>query len=125
MRNIRRCTICGKSTTKLLFNDKMLGIPVCSRKCEYEYLNTLTNNKREQINMLRYLDGEIEKNKQHEKIGWTVAGFGLLITVIGFFIADVIIFVAGVCPLTCGALSTRHFEDKRYKLTKLRKRIAI
>ncbi len=125
MRNAKNCANCGKMTTRFLFNDKLLDIPICSRKCEYEYLNTLTYSKKEQINVLRYLDSEIEKNKRHEKIGWTVAGLGLLVIIVGALMPDATIFMVGVCPLTCGALSTRYFEDRRYQLIKLRKRILI
>jgi len=112
-------------TARLLFNDKSLDIAVCSRRCEYEYINTLPPNVREQTNVLRFLDGKIEETKRHEKIGWTVAGLGLLTVAFGFFMADVNLFIGGIFPLTGGALSTSHFEDRRNKLTRLRKRIAI
>jgi len=48
-----------------------------------------------------------------------------LVVFIGYLILDAVIFIVGVCPLTCGAISTRHFEDKINQLIKLRKRIII
>jgi hypothetical protein len=75
--------------------------------------------------MLRYLDDKIEKTKRDEKIGWTMAVVGLVLVAIGFFVHNVDVFLFGVLPMTGGALSTRHFEDKREKLTRTRKRIAI
>lgn len=125
MAKIRPCFVCGKMTNKLLFNDKMLDIVICSKKCENEYLNTLTLNTKERINALRYIDEKIEKTKRHGKIGWVIAGFGLLIVAIGFFTSNVTAFIGGVFPLTGGAISTRYFEEKIDKLTKLRKQVAI
>jgi len=125
MGKVKPCVVCGKITARLLFNDKGLGVPICSRKCEYEYLNTLTLNMREQTNILCYLDDKIEATKRHEKIGWVTAGFGLLIVAIGLLSTNAAMFFVGVFPLTCGALSTTHFEDKRNKLVRMRKRILI
>jgi hypothetical protein len=125
MKNAKQCAMCGKVTTKFLFNDKLLDIPICSINCEHEYFDTLPNNKKDQINILRYLDDLIEKNKRHGKIGWAISGFGLLIILIGFLIPDPTVFLVGVCPLTFGAISTRHFEDRQNQLIKLRKRILI
>lgn len=125
MRKARPCFVCGQMTAKFLFNDEMLSIPICSRKCEHEYFITLTPNMKEQMSTLRYLDDKIEKTKRYEKIGWMIAGFGLLIVAIGFLTKNATILIAGVFPLTGGALSTSYFTDKRDKLTKIRKRIAI
>jgi len=125
MRKIKPCSVCGKMTARFLFNDRNLGIAVCSKRCEYEYISTLAPNAREQTSVLRFLDGKIEETKRREKIGWTLAGLGLLIVAFGFFMADVVFFVGGIFPLTGGALSTSHFEDMRNKLIRIRKRIAI
>lgn len=80
---------------------------------------------REQTNILRYLDDKIETTKRCERIMWLIAGFGLLIVAIGFLTKNATILMTGVFPLSCGALSTRHFESRRNKLMRLRKRIAI
>jgi len=112
-------------TARFLFKDKRLGILLCSGRCEYRYFDTLTHNVREQKTILRYIDDKIETTKRCGKIMWLIAGFGLLIAAIGFWLAKPTIFMAGVFPLTFGALSTSHFENKKYKLMRLRKRILI
>lgn len=125
MKKAAPCTACGNMTTRFLFNDKWLAIPICSKKCEYEYFNTLTPSMKEQTNILRSIDDKIKKTTRYEKIGWLIAGFGLLIIAIGFLTTNVTIFLVGVFPLTCGVLSTSQFENKRNKLTSLRKRIGM
>jgi len=115
--------MCGKMTSGLLFNDKRLDIAICSRKCQYEYLGTCEST--DEVNVLQYLDGEIEKARWRKKIGWMIAGSGLLIVAIGFFMSQATLFIFGVLPLTLGALSTSAFEDEIESLTKLRKRVAI
>lgn len=125
MRKARPCAMCGEMTAKFLFKDKRLDIPMCSRRCEYEYVDALTHNIREQTIILRYIDDKIETTKRRGNIMWLIAGFGLLVVAIGFWLANAIIFMAGVFPLTCGAFSTSHFENKRNKLMRLRKRIVI
>jgi len=125
VRKAKPCAVCGRMTTGFLFNDKELGIPICSRKCEFKYIDTLTPNMKEQMKVLYYIDSRIEKAKQHEHAGWAISGFGLLTVLIGFLTANTSLFIIGVAPLTYGALSTRHFEDKRDKLVRLRKRILI
>jgi hypothetical protein len=98
---------------------------MCSEKCEGEYLNTLPPSTKEQMNTLRSLDARIDKTKLHEKVGWMIAGFGLLTIAIGFLTINVTAFMVGVFPLASGALFTEHFEGKRNKLTHLRKQIVI
>jgi len=117
--------VCGATTSKFLFNDKELGISICSKKCEYDYLNRLPFDKTEQMNVLRCLDKKIKANIRHKRIGWLIAGFGLFIVATGFFVSNVSLFLFGNIPLVIGALSTSHFSDKREKLLKLRKRIVI
>jgi len=125
MKKVRPCTVCGKMTTRFLFNDKLLDIPACSKKCEYEYFNTLTPGVREQMNTVLFIDNKISKTKRNEIIGWMIAGLGLFMVAAGFLIANVTLFFAGVFPLTCGALSTSHFGSKRNNLLRQRKQIAI
>jgi len=125
MRKVRPCSVCKKMTDEFLFNDKMLDIAICSKECEYKYLNTLTPSAKEQIKVLRDINDEIEKTKQHERISWTIAGFGLLIVAIGFLTSNITSFFVGVLPLTVGSLLTSHFEAKRNKQIKLRKQIVI
>jgi len=125
MTNERPCAVCETMTTKLLFKDKALGIPICSRKCEYEYIDTLTSEDKEEPIVLRYLDQKIARTKMMNRIGWTVSGFGVILVVLAFVIANAIVFIAGNVVVIFGTLSTRYLEDKIYKLTNVRKRIEI
>jgi hypothetical protein len=123
MTKARPCSVCGEMTPRFLFNDETLDVAICSGRCEHQYIQT-SDSKQEAV-MLRYLDDKIEKTKRDEKIGWTTAVVGLLLVAVGFFVKNVDVFLFGVLPMAGGALSTRHFEDRREKLTRTRKRIAI
>ncbi len=125
MRKARPCTVCGAKTTGFLFNDKWLGIPLCSKKCENEYFSTLTPSRREQMNKLRYINGLMDVAKRHEAISWIIAGFGLLMIAAAFLLTDATLFLVGVFPLTCGAISTSHFEKQLIKLTRQKRQIVI
>ncbi len=117
------CAVCGEMTSKLLFKDKKLNIAICSVGCEYSYFETLSR-KDENI-ILGYFDRRIERTKLQEKMGWAVAGLGLLLVAIGFFVKNVDMFITGLFPMTVGSFSTRHFQDRTNKLIRMRKRIAI
>jgi hypothetical protein len=123
MSKARPCFVCGKMTSKFLFNDGRLDVAICSGKCEHQYIQTC--DPMQEINMLRWLDGKIEKAKRDEKVCWTTAGAGLIIVAAGLFMSNATLFLIGVVPLTIGALFTRLFDDRQQKLTKKRKRIAI
>ena len=123
MAKARPCSFCGEMTSRFLFDEKRLDIAICSGRCEHQYIQTC--DSKQEVVMLHYLDGKVEKTKRDEKIGWITAGVGLLLVAIGFFAPNVHVFLLGVLPLMCGALSTRHFEDKREKLTRTRKRLGI
>jgi len=125
MRKARPCAVCGEITMRFLFRDEILGIPLCSKKCEYEYLKKLTPDVKEQMIIVRYLDKKIEETKKRNKIGWVASGFGLILIIIGFLRADAILFIVGNVTVIFATLLTRHFEDKIGKLTKERKRIVI
>ncbi len=117
------CTVCGEPTSKFLFKDRKLNIAMCSGECEHEYIQTLSRKDEDKI--LNYLDRKIERTKLHKKIGWTVAGCSLLLVLAGFLVKSVEMFMIGFFPMTVGAFSTRHFEDRLTKLTRTRKRVAI
>ena len=116
MRKVKSCIVCGETTTGFLFNDRWLGIPLCSKKCENEYHSTLTPVKRERMNKLRHINDLINAAKRHEAVCWAIAGFGLLATVAAFLLTDATLLLLGVLPLTCGAISTGYFEKQRNKL---------
>lgn len=117
--------MCGETTRRFLFNFRELDIPICSRKCEYGYIETLPPKKKEQIMILNYLNEQIRFNKLFKKIGWTIAGCGLSIVIIGFLLKNASIFILGNLPMAGGALSTVFFADQINKLTILKKRIVI
>jgi hypothetical protein len=119
------CVVCGKMTTKLLFRDKTLGVPVCSRNCEYQYLRKLTPDRKEQINMVRFLDETIEENKKYNRILWGVSGCGLVPIFVGIWLANAMLFLIGASVAAISALSTRHFEEKIDELMEERMRIVI
>jgi hypothetical protein len=125
MRESKPCAICGKMTGKLLFKDKMLGVSLCSRKCEYRYLQNLTPNMKEQIDVVRVLDELIEKSKKFNRTMWGIAGVGLIPILIGILLANPVVFLIGVAVVSVAALMTRDFDDRIEKLIKQRKRIVI
>ena len=121
MKKAKPCTVCGETTTGFLFNDKWLGIPLCSKKCENAYFNTLTPVKREQMDKLRHINDLMDAAKRHEAVCWIIAGFGLLMIAVAFLLTDANLFLVGVLPLTCGAISTGYFEKQRNKLESQKK----
>jgi hypothetical protein len=123
IRKAKPCQVCGESTPNLLFDDKSLGVSICSGKCEHQYVQTC--NLSEETNMLRCLDLKIEKARRDEIVGWATAGAGVILAAVGFFATNALAFLIGVVSMAVGASSTRIFEDKREKLTKKRKRILI
>ena len=112
-------------TNKFLFKDKMLGISLCSSKCEYQYLQNLTPDRKEQMNVVRALDKLIEKNKKSNRMLWLIAGSGLVPIIIGIWLVNLVIFLIGVVIVSISAPLTRHFEDMIQQLKKQRKRIVI
>jgi hypothetical protein len=123
MREERSCSVCGKMTSKLLFKDKTLNIAMCSTQCEHQFFDTLSRADEDKV--LRQLDHRIGEAKSHNRMCWIIAGLGALVAVIGFFIINVNVFLAGVLTTTIVTFLTRHFEEKITKLTEKRKRIAI
>jgi hypothetical protein len=119
------CAACGNPSKSFLFKDKELGIPICSTKCEYEYLKNLSPNAAEHSMVVQYLDSKIKKYKKRNRIGWGLTGAGALFMLVGVLIPDVITFIAGVIIAFLSAVTTRHFEDTVRKLTVTRKRLAI
>jgi hypothetical protein len=125
MANGRPCAVCETMTSKFLFKDKALGIPICSRKCQYEYVDSLTSEDREQPIVLRYVDRKIDATRRINRLCWGISGVGIVLIVFAFVIADPLSFIAGNVLVISGTLSTRYLEDRIFKLTKLRKRIEI
>jgi uncharacterized membrane protein YjjP (DUF1212 family) len=112
-------------TNKFLFKDKMLGISLCSSKCEYQYFQNLTPDRKEQMDVVRALDELIEKNKKSNRMLWLIAGAGLVPIIIGIWQDSVVLFLIGAVVVSIATPMTRHFEEKTEQLKKQRKRIVI
>ena len=123
MREKRPCTVCARSTSKILFNDSKLCIPICSYECEHRYLDTLSY--KDEAKLLSHYDNCITQAKHRLRLGWTTAGVGVLVILAGFLTKTVMIFIAGVFMATVCAFLTRYFEEKAVKLTQTRKRISV
>jgi hypothetical protein len=119
------CAVCGGATRNFLFKDKKLGIHVCSKKCEYNYLKTLVPNTKEHTAVVYYLDDKIRDYKMRDKIGWAISAAGVILLLAAFLLPDVNLFFGGIIVAFISGLATRHFEDKMRKLTIQRKRLAI
>ena len=125
MANGLPCAVCGNSSRKFLFKDKELGIPICSRKCEYAYLKNLSPSAIEHTKVLQYLDNRIKICRERNRISWVLSGVGVLLILLGFVIPDVNTFIAGLVLSFLFPLVTRHYEDLMRKLTIQRKKLAI
>ena len=123
MTKARPCLVCGKMTSKNLYSDKKLDFAVCSGKCEHQFVQTC--DLAQEAKMLRCLDGKIRKTERDSKVGWGAAGVGVILVLASLLVSNAILFVIGAIMMAVGASSTRIFEDKKEKLTKKRKRIAI
>jgi hypothetical protein len=123
MTKARPCLVCGKMTSKSLYNDKRLDFAVCSGKCEHQFVQTCESAQ--EAKMLLCLDGKIRSTERDLKVGWGVAGVGVILVLASFLVSSPFLFMIGAVMMAVGASSTRIFEDKKEKLTKKRKRISI
>jgi hypothetical protein len=119
------CVICDKPTRRFLFSDKLLAIHLCSKKCEYMYLNELSPDTKQQAHVLMFLDKSILTYRKYNKVGWIISSAGFVGVVLGFVFASAFSFIVGATISTVGVFSTKYFEGKIYELTKTRKRIEI
>jgi hypothetical protein len=123
MRRTSPCLVCGKMTSKFLFNERKLDVAICSGRCEHQYIQAIDGRQGDAL--LRYLDDKIDKTQRDKRTSWALAGVGVVLFVIGLFVANVPVFLIGVASVTVASFSLRYLEDKRERLTKKRKRIAI
>lgn len=112
-------------TKNLLFGDKNLGIAVCSRKCEHEYLEKLIAGSAEHRVLVEHLDRKIASYGTRNRIGWGFSAAGTVFILSAVFLRDVNLFLAGIIIASISGVATRHFEDTAKKLTIQRKRLAI
>lgn len=125
MRRKVPCTVCGRLSRNLLFKSETLDIPICSRKCEHEYLKNLSPGGAEHSDVVRYLDHRITQYRKRNRIGWGFCGVGVVLLLLGFLIPDVGAFITGNIIVAVGTLATRHYEDTIKKTVIQRKRLAI
>lgn len=123
MTKARSCLVCGKMTSRNLYNDKKLNFAVCSGKCEHQFVQTC--DSAQEAKMLRCLDGKIRSAERNLKVGWGAAGVGVILVLASFSVSSALLFMFGAVMMAVGASSTRIFEDKKENLTKKRKRIAV
>jgi len=119
------CAACGNLSRKFLFKNDKLGIPICSKKCEYQYLKNLSSTAPEHALIVEYLDRRITEYRKRNRICWAVTVIGVLFLLLGFLVPDVNVFIAGGVIVFVGPVATRHFEDTIRKITIQRKRLAI
>lgn len=99
-----------------------------------EYFESLRHRKKEQQNLLRYLDEKIARTKRYSQAGWASAAIGIVWIALGVFRTrlsvttnldvGVLIFMVGVSVVTYGALSTCYFDGRMRKLTETRGKLA-
>jgi hypothetical protein len=124
-RSVVQCAVCGTITKNLLFKNRKLSIPICSKKCEHEYLKNLTPNTKEHAAIVYYLDHKIKDYRIRNRIGWGISGAGVILLLAAFLLPEVNLFIAGIIVVSVSALATRHYEDSMRKLNIQRKRLAI
>lgn len=117
------CTVCGKSTPKLLFDDNKLRIPICSYECEHKYLDSLS--KKEETRLVNRFENRIARTKHLLRSCWATAGVGILVILTGFLTKTASIFIVGASLVTICAFLTRYFEGRILELAQTRKRIAV
>lgn len=117
------CTVCGKSTPRLLFDDNKLRIPICSYECEHKYLDSLS--KKEEERLVSRFDSRMARTKHLLRLCWATAGVGVLVILAGFLTKTAAVFIIGASLATICAFLTRYFEGKALKLAQTRKRIAV
>lgn len=122
---VEPCVVCGKLTDRLLFGDKVLGVHVCSRKCEHGYLSGVSSDSKEQFAVLKFLDESVLRYQKYDRVGWIVSGVGVVPIVLAFVFVNALLLVGGAVVVTVGTFSTRYFENRIYELTKTRKRVEI
>ena len=62
---------------------------------------------------MRYLDDKIDTTTRDKKASWALAGGGMVLFVIGFFTANVLVFLVGAASATVASFSLRYLDDKR------------
>lgn len=133
MAEAQPCIMCGKLTTRVPFENALVGTYICSRRCELKYFESVRHKKKEQQILLRYLNKKIAKTKKYNQIGWAGTTIGIVWTALGVILARfsvtkdlevaVLIFLTGIFMTTCGALSTCYFDDRKRRLAETRRKL--
>ncbi len=117
------CSACGKPTRRSLFDERQLGIAICSYNCQKKYIDSLS--VKEETRILKYFDRRIATAKKQYRYSWIIGGISLIIILVGFVTKDASVFIVGAAVAVSSAFSTRHFEDRVTALTRSRRRIAV
>jgi hypothetical protein len=131
----KRCEICGKATRKTLFKDHQTKVYICSRKCEYEYLETLHGKDKALQSFLHYLDKKIAKIKRYELYCWMITLLGIVMMLVSVFLANIpatkdqlvgpYLFLIGIIPLTSSLLFISQLYKEEEKLLEARERLSL
>ena len=131
----KHCEICGKATRRVLFKGDQMKVYICSRKCEHEYLETLSGKDKARQAALHYLDEKIAKIKKYERCCWMLALLGIAMMLLSVFLANVsatrdqltgpYLFLVGVAPLTSSMLFISQLYKEEEKLVEKREKLSL
>jgi hypothetical protein len=128
------CEVCGKATRKVLFKGDPRKIYICSRKCEYEYFESLHGKDKARQEVLRYLDKRIAQVKKLELGCWMIAVFGGALLLLSIFIANTSaenwqlvgsLFFLGAAPLTGSMLVMSQISKEKQILAEKRRNLDL
>jgi hypothetical protein len=129
------CMICGKETSRVSLKGSKIETHICSRKCEYEYFDTLYGKDKALQEVLLYLDRRIAKIRRYELCCWLIALFGVVIVILSIFLSNIstiesqligpFLFVAGAAPVAGSLLLTSQFGKEKQELVDKRKQLSL
>jgi hypothetical protein len=133
MGEIKPCATCGKPTNRILFRHSPDEVAICSKNCQTKYFETMSAEKANMLQVVISIDERIADVRKYEMCCWMAAGFGLLIIILGTYLARTLpasqartgsdMFLIGAVPLTLGAIAAEHFSAMRRKLMAKRRQV--
>lgn len=131
----KHCEICGKATHKVLFKSDQMKVYICSRKCEYEYFETLSGRDKARQAALHYFDKKIAKIKNYERCCWMIALLGVAMMLLSVFLANIsatkdqltgsYLFLVAIAPLTSSMLFISQLYKEEEKLVEKREKLVL
>jgi len=137
MREEKHCRMCGKPTHRILLKEDQVKVYICSRKCEYEYFETLQGREKARQAVLLYLDKRVAMVKRVELCCWIIASVGFVFILLSIFFANVLspdltkwqlvgsLFFIGAMLLTGSMLFTSQLSKEKQKLIEKRRELAL